>query len=90
VSDDETPKPVARTKECKQCGKVMSVDRFVCQDCGYVYPWFKMRLYLGGCGVVFFFASMLIYALASIYAPPPELPDPEQQQSTPVPTEPAP
>ena len=62
---EEPAKPKLRVKICPGCNKEISTDRFVCPDCGYTYPWFKVRLYLGGCGVVFFFLSMLAYMLLS-------------------------
>ncbi|MBI1321403.1 MAG: hypothetical protein GC168_20970 [Candidatus Hydrogenedens sp.] len=65
--DDEPQKPpVARTKVCPQCSKVISIDRFVCPECGYQYPWFKIRLYVGGCSVLLALIGLLLMALMNI------------------------
>lgn len=66
------PEPKPRpTKKCPQCGHEIDVNRGVCTECAYMFPWFKIRLYLGGCGVIFFLFAMAVMAILTLIGPPP-------------------
>lgn len=54
------------TKPCPKCGYQLDVNRFVCKECGYVFPWFQIRLYLGGCGILFFIFAMGTMVIMSL------------------------
>ncbi len=59
---EKKPRP---TKTCPKCSHVIDVNRGVCTECGYMFPWFQIRLYLGGCGVLFFIFAMGMMLLMS-------------------------
>lgn len=61
------PKPKPRMKACPKCGKEVDINRGVCKDCGHMFPWFQVRLYLGGCSVVIAAIGFLLMALTAIF-----------------------
>lgn len=65
-------KPAPRTKPCPKCGTEINLNRGVCPKCGYMFPWFQIRFYIGGCSAVLAILGLLAMALMSIFggAPP--------------------
>ena len=47
----------------------MSIDRGVCPECGYVFPWFKIRLYVGGCSVILALIGLGLMVLLNLMGP---------------------
>lgn len=67
-------KKVTRTKNCPKCGTMMDINRGVCKDCGHMFPWFQVRLYVGGCSVMIALLGLLLMALLSIFGVQPPAP----------------
>ena len=84
---------VTRTKNCPKCGTMMDINRGVCKDCGHMFPWFQVRLYVGGCSVMIALLGLLLMALLSILGvqppAPPASPAPQGAPETGAPAAPA-
>lgn len=66
----EEKKP-ARTKDCPKCGTSIDVNRGVCPSCGYMFPWFQIRFYVGGCSALLALVGLLLMALMNMFGPTP-------------------
>lgn len=69
-------KRVPRLKVCPKCGTEIDVNRGVCKKCGHMFPWFQVRLYVGGCSVLIALLSLTLMAILSILGGPPAPPAP--------------
>jgi len=79
---------VTRTKNCPKCGTMMDINRGVCKECGHMFPWFQVRLYVGGCSVMIALLGLLLMALLSIFGvqppAPPVQPAPQEAPGAPA------
>lgn len=72
------PERVVRTKVCPKCGTEIDINRGVCKKCGHMFPWFQVRLYLGGCSVLIALISLTLMAIMAIMGGPPMPPAPAE------------